>query len=266
MKKSLFILGSFVLVVSTILMVILRHQHLRDLNEILKDGRLTVLINSVEYGFTKDSIKLAGFQYEVIKKYADELGVELVVLHEPDHEKGTKELLKGDCDVVVSLQPVVSDSSLKLVSLNPLIETNLMLVQRPDSASNLPVRKHYDLDGKTITVTKASPFVSIVHSLSEDLAIEPVLVESSFSNIDTLISQVAAGNISFAVCPGHLTQRMIKKYPVVDMSLPLTFHLPLAWTVRKHSVLLQKSLNDFIDRFSGTADYWVLYTTYFVNR
>ncbi len=263
MKRAIVVLGSFVLVLAVILIVISRHQSERDLPAILEDGRLTVLINSGEHGFTRDTAKVGGFQYEVIKKYADELGVELVIVHEPDHEAGNEELLRGDCDVIVSLQPMIFDSASAVVSLYPLVESNLMLVQLADSSGSLTIKKQYELDGKKITLTKASPFRPLLEQLSDDLAIEPVFIESNFTNIDLIISKVVSGEIEYAVCPAHLTARIKSKYPQVDLSLPLTFHLPLGWTVRAKAVQLKESLNAFLSNFVGTADYWTLYASYF---
>jgi len=266
MKKAIVVLGSFVLVLAVILIVISRHQSDRDLPAILKDGRLTVLINSGEHGFTRDTAKVGGFQYEVIKKYADELGVELVIVQEPDHEAGNKELLRGDCDVIVSLQPIIYDSASAVVSLFPLVESNLMLVQLADSSGSLLIKKQYELDGKEITFTKASPFLPLLEQLSDDLAIEPVLIESNLSSIDEVINKVASGEIEYAVCPAHLTARIKSKYPQVDLSVPLTFHLQLGWTIGAKSVLLQDSLNEFLKNFVGTADYWTLFATYFSGK
>lgn len=265
MKKLVVVTGLFLLVALVSLLIISRNNRNRDLTDILKDGRLTVLINSGEHGFTRDSLKVNGFQYEVIKKYADELGVELVILHEPDHEQGNDELLKGDCDVIVSLQPFVADSTLDVVSLVPLIETNLMLVQRTDSSGKRSISTQYELDTKTITVTKASPYKVLINNLSDDLAIDPLVIESEYLSLDALVNAVAQGKIEYAVCPGHLVTRLAGSYPTVDMTLPLTFHLQLGWTIRKSSVVLQDNLNSFLSNFVGTAEYWTLYNSYFVN-
>ena len=266
MKKSLLLIGLLGLTIVVIVLVFLLRQHDRDLEEIQNDGRITVLIDSGEHGFTRDSAKVAGFQYEIIKRYADKLGVELVILQEPDHERGTKELVTGNCDVIVSLQPLLTDSGATVVSLLPLVETNLMLVQLPDSLGKLPVKKQYLLDQKEISLTKASPYQSVLTHLSDDLAIDMQFTETNYLNLNDLIQAVAAGEIAYTVCPEYLVQRMKSRYPQVDMSVPLTFHLQLAWTVRNTSPLLRESLNQFIADFTGSAEYWTLYATYFTKK
>ncbi|MCE1155601.1 MAG: transporter substrate-binding domain-containing protein [Bacteroidales bacterium] len=263
MKKGIFIIGSFVLVVSVILVVITRHQGDRDLPDILSDGRLTVLIDSGEHGFTKDSAKVYGFQYEVVKRFADELGVELAIIQEPDHLQGNKELTEGGCDIIVSMQPLLPDSGRQIVSVHPLVETNLMLVQLPDSAGNLTVSTQYQLDSCEIVVVKASPFSSLLSYLADDLAIHPVVSESNYTTLDELVKGVASGEIRYTICPAYLTKRLQKRYPEVDMSLPLTFHLQLGWTVRGTAVELKSKLDEFIRNFVGTADYQTLFNTYF---
>jgi membrane-bound lytic murein transglycosylase F len=263
MKKAILIIGSFGLVLLVLLMVILRHQTNRDLNDILKEGRLTVLIDSGEHGFTRDSAKVAGFQYELIKLYTDELGVELVILQEPDHEKAMEELIQGDCDVLVSLQPIIADSGLSVVSLIPIVETNLVLVQRPDSVGKLSVTTQYQLDGLTISVTKASPYKEPVKLMAGDLAIEPILEESRYPNLDALVNAVAKGESEYTICPEYLVKRLATRYPQVDFSLPLSFHLQLGWTIKSSSTALRDSLNEFLSGFIGSAEYWSLFSTYF---
>lgn len=263
MKKVIFITGSFVLVLLVVLLVITRSQRDRDLSDIVSDGRITVLIDSGEHGFTRDSTKVYGFQYEVVKRFADQLGVELVILQEPDHNKGNKELLQGDCDLIVSLQPLVQDSGQQIVSAYPLVETNLMLVQLPDSAGNLPVSTQYELDSCEIVLVKASPFSSVLSVVANDLAIFPVIVESNYTALDDLVKRVATGEVSYTVCPAYLTKRLQKRYPTVDMSLPLTFHLQLGWTVRSSSVELKSKLDEFIRNFVETAEYQTLFSSYF---
>lgn len=266
MKKQLLVTGSFLLAILVVVWVVTRRQGHRDLDEISKDGRITVLIDSGEHGFTRDSAKVAGFQYEVVKLFADELGVELVILQEPDLDKATRELVRGNCDILVSLQPLITDSTLGVKSVTPLMETNLMLVQLPDTAGKLPVSTQHELDGKTISLIKASPFRGLLGHLAEDMAIEPRFKETEYVNPDAMIQSIVLQKDSFTVCPEYLTGRLKRKYPQVDFSLPLTFYLQLAWTVRDNSPLLGERLNDFITGFVGTAQYWSLYNRYFMNK
>ena len=265
MKQRIVLLAFFALASVVILLVITRKQSDRDLPEILSDGRITVLIDSGEHGFTRDSAKVAGFQYEVVKLFADELGVELVILQEPDHAKGSAELLSGDCDIIVSLQPLISDSTLGIVSVYPLVETNLMLVQLPDSAGKLSVSTQYELEGKTISLIKASPFRQLLTYFSEDMAIEPTIEETELINLDAMMQSILDKNHALTVCPDYLTKRLKQKYPQADFSLPLTFYLQLAWTVRDNSPELKNRLDAFTANFVGTATYWSMYNTYFMN-
>lgn len=266
MKQRILVPVLLVIALVVVLLVLLKQQNTRDLNEILSDGRITVLIDSGEHGFTRDSAKVAGFQYEVVKMFADELGVELVILQEPDHAKGNKELADGDCDIVVSLQPLINDSASSIVSVYPLLETNLMLVQLPDSAGKLPVTTQHQLDGKPISLIKASPFKEVLLALAEDLAIEPEINETGLASLDAMIQSIVTKTNKYTVCPEYLSKRLKRKYPQADFSLPLTFYLQLAWTVRDSSPVLKQQLDTFITDFVGTANYWSMYNTYFMNE
>ncbi len=263
MKKT--ILLSIALSVGMLVLVffLTRHQGDRELEDILQQGRLTVLIESGEHGFTRDSLKVAGFQYEIIKRYADQLGVEMVILQEPDHQRGTAKLIQGECDIIVSLQPLVFDTTKAITSLVPLMQSNLMLVQLPDSTGKRVIRTQHQLDQQLVSLTKASPYRQLIERMAYDLAIEPFIQETVYTNIDVLIMAVAAGDIDYTVCPEYLVKRLSLRYPQVDMSLPLTFHLDLGWTTRRNAVELQKSVNAFLSELVASPEYQVLLEKYF---
>jgi membrane-bound lytic murein transglycosylase MltF len=265
MKRILIPLLLLTLGVLVVLLYINNRPADRDLQEVLQDGRLTVLIESGEHGFTRDSIKVAGFQYEIIKRYADQLGVEMVILQEPNHERGAAKLLQRECDIIVSLQPMILDTAKAITSLLPLLQTNLMLVQLPDSSGKTSIRTQHQLDQQVITLTNASPYKQLIERMANDLAIEPIIQETAHSNIDVLIMGVSTGSVAFTVCPEYLVKRLAFRYPQVDMSLPLTFHLELGWTTRRNAKELQQSVNTYLSELIVSPEYQLLLEKYFYN-
>lgn len=263
MRKQTIIWIISALLVLTLLIWFGKSATVRDLPEILEEDRLSVLIESGEQGFTRDSLHVYGFQYELIKKFSDSLGVELVVIDQDNTSNGIKELKNGECDVLVSLRPVVVDSVRSIVSLKPILSSRLMLVQQKDSTGRKLVRKQYELDGDTITVLKNSPFITRLGYLSEELAINLIINEISVNSQDEIVGLVNDKQIKYSICPEYLTGRFGSRYVDVDFSVPLSFKQDLTWTVNKHSPGLQKRLNAFLDGFIGTAEFAKIYKKYF---
>jgi membrane-bound lytic murein transglycosylase F len=229
----------------------------------MKEGRMSVLIESGINGFTRDSLKAYGFQYEIIRRFADTIGVELVVINKGNEENGFDELSKNNCDVLVSLNPVMNDTSAEVMFLRPIITTRLMLVQQKDSSGMIPSDKQYLLDNQTITVMENSPFIPRLKDLSEELAITLNINEQNFSCLNDMIKTVAEKKNKYAICEEYLSGGLLKQYPQLDILVPLSFHQDLSWCVNRKSVKLHEKLNEFLDDFIGSQEYWQLYRRYF---
>jgi len=265
-KKKLYIILPAMLLVFTGLFLIFKTNKIKDLPDIMKEGRMSVLIESGTSGFTKDSTSVYGFQYEIIRKFADTIGVELVVINEGDERKGFDELTGGNCEVLVSLMPVSSDSTMEVSFLHPIVTTRLMLMQLKDSVGMIPVDKQYLLDGKKLTVRKNSPFIPRINDLSEELAIKINIEEKSFNSLDELALSVVNGKEKYAVCEEYLADGLLSKNPELDITVPLSFHQELSWCVSSRSKKLHEKLNNFLNEFVGSMEYWQLYYQYYPKK
>jgi membrane-bound lytic murein transglycosylase F len=263
MRKQTIIWIIAVLLVLVLLIWFGKTGSVRDLPEILEEGRMSVLIESGEHGFTRDSVHVYGFQYELIRRFTDSLGVELVVINEDKTRDGMRELTNGACDVLVSLRPVMIDSVRSVVSLNPILSTRLMLAQQTDSTGKLLISRQYELDGDTITVMKNSPFMVRLGYLAEELAINLTINDIAVDSPDEIVKLVNDKQIKYTICPEYLTGRFKARYADVDFSVPLSFKQDLTWTINRKSPELQKRLNAFLDGYIGTAEFVTLYNKYF---
>lgn len=243
-----------------------KERNIRDLSDIVKEGRMVALIETGEYGFTRDSSIVRGFQYEIIRRYADFLGVELLLIHSDNIDDAFAELNKGKFDVLVSLRPVSTDTTDFVSSLVPVLSTRLMLVQKKDSMGKLPVQYQYELDSQMIHVLKATPFLHRLKQLSAEVAADINIVETDSESHDELISKVYRGDIGFTICPEYLAAKFSEKYPDIDISVPLSFKLDLSWMVHSRSINLKSSLNSFLNEFAGSPDFINLYQQYFLQK
>ena len=263
MKRSIFIGILTTVVIVIIFLIVSPRRAATDLNGIIERGRLSVLIESGEHGLSRDSQLVQGFQYEIIKRFADTLGLELVLINQQEVKNGIDELNKGNCDVLVSLKPIINDTTSTVMYLRPIVSTRLMLVQKKDSTGVATVRYQYPLDGESIAVMMNSAYIPRLEQLSQELAIDLKIDEQKIASLDKMVSGVATGNLSFAVCPEYLAEKLMKRYPGVDISLPLSFQEQLSWSVDRRSVQLYERLNAFLEQLIVSPDYGKLYQKYF---
>jgi membrane-bound lytic murein transglycosylase F len=113
---------------------------------------------------------------------------------------------------------------------------------------------------------KNSPFIPRIIDLSEELAIRINIEEKSFNALDELAQSVVEKKSKYAVCAEYLAEGLLKKYPQLDISVPLSFHQELSWCVSSQSKKLHEQLNNFLNEFVGSMEYWQLYYQYFPKK
>ncbi|MDO9153979.1 MAG: transporter substrate-binding domain-containing protein [Paludibacter sp.] len=236
----------------------------RDLNEILKSGRLAVLIDSSSLGYAVSGDSISGFQYEIVKAFADSLGVELQITKQNDLGEAILSLENGENDLIANFLPVTSEFKKLLLFSDPLITTRQMLVQRMtgDTVHYAFVKTQTDLTNDTIFLPANSPFIMRIKHLSDEIAEEIYIQEMKNVNFEDMIRLVSEGKIKNTICPEQFVKKYQNQYSNVDFSMPLGFNQHYAWAVHVKSTLLLEKLNDFLADFIGSSAYWKIYRKY----
>lgn len=267
MRKNVH-LGSILLIFALIVVTFFWIKHVRtqkhDLPSILKSGRLSVLTDSSRLGFVSRGDSVYGFQYELVKAFADTLGVELVVTVENDMNECIEDLKSGDYDIIANLVPVTTQWKNDVLFTDPLFTSRQVLVQRiPADTTKHLISLPNQLRNDTINILYHSPFKMRLEHLSDEIAASIHIVEQRDVSQEDLVKLVASGKIKYTICDEMLAKRLKIDYPDIDISVPVGFQQQLAWAVHIHSPLLLKRLNDFLDDFIGSEAYWKIYRKYF---
>ena len=239
---------------------------------ILESGELKVVVdyNSTNYFVYKG--RPMGFQYELLKAFADELGVDLRIQVSNSIQESFDGLNAGEYDLIAKNLTVTKERNKFVDFTDPFALTRQVLVQRkPENADSLSerelnklmVRDQLDLAGKTIYVQKNTVFVQRLKNLSDEIG-EPInVVEDTIYGVEQLVALVARGEIDYTVCDENVGLVNQKYYPWIDVSLPISFNQKLSWAVRKNSPEWKEVVNNWIDGYKETDDYKYLYYKYF---
>ena len=100
---------SLVILLSTLLWKHHSKNQIHDLPGILNSGRLSVLTDSRSIGFSIKGDSVSGFQYEIVKAFADSLGLELVISEKNDLKDCMDGLNSGDYDIIANFMPVTTE-------------------------------------------------------------------------------------------------------------------------------------------------------------
>jgi len=237
-----------------------------DMPQIKQRGRLIVatIYNTVDYFVYKGTPM--GFQFEMLKDYAEYSGLELEIVVRDDVQEITKMLVEGQCDLIAMNMPVTSVYKQFLAFTTPLMSAKQVLVQRYDSLEKrLNINNIYDLDDKTVVVPRGSAYAQRLRNLSHETGMRIHVVEVP-ENEEQLIRMVATGEIDYTVSTDLLAQVNQKYFPILHTSLEISFPQNLAWAVRKNSQELLSSINRFMTVQRQTARLAILRNKYYQNQ
>jgi membrane-bound lytic murein transglycosylase F len=245
-----------------------------DLDSIRTRGRLIAVtdFNSTDYFVYKG--EPMGFNYELLKSFSDNIGIDLEIIPENHLEKAFDMLKSGEADLLAFSLTVNSSRRTDISFTDPVAETRQVLVQRKprnwrsvtvDAAGKQMVRNQLDLARKTIYVQEGSSHAEQLTSLAREIGDSINIIEVPFDQ-EKLIQHVARGEIEFTVCDENVAQVNSTYYPDIDVNTPVSFQQNTAWGIRKNnSDVLLKELNRWITTYRKTGSYDLLYAKYFKN-
>jgi membrane-bound lytic murein transglycosylase F len=248
----------------------------KDLDSIQRIGKLKVLVeyNATSY-FIYKGIPL-GFEYELLKKYADHMNLELEVTPIKNMDSIFVNLNNGSADIVAANLTVTEERLIKSGFTHPVLITQQVLIQRkPDNWLQLKravikkqlLQSPLELVGKKVTVSKGSSFYPRIQSLSNEIGgkIDIDVVSGEFS-VAELIEKVSTQEIAYTIADKNLATVHQWEYPNIDAHLTISLDQHIAWSTRKNATKLTASINEWLIDYQKTKYFSMLYTKYFKNR
>lgn len=246
------------------------------LQQVINRGKLIALTdyNSVNYYIYRG--EPMGYQYEMLERFTQHLGIQLELRIEENLEKGFKLLKKGDVDVIAMGLTVTGKRKNELDFTDPIIITRQILVQRmPDGWQRMAtrdqierelLRSSLDLAEKTVHVEAGSIFKKRLETLMDEIADTIYIIEDK-REVEDLIAAVASGEIEYTVADEHVALINERVYPGIDTKMPISFPQKLAWALKKEKEnALLDEINLWLDKFNNTLEARVIYNKYFKNN
>lgn len=244
----------------------------RDLDVILADGKIRAVTNISQTSYFIYKGEPMGFHFELLKKFADHLELELEVVTSNDIDEALEYLQDGEADLVAIGLSISAGRKEMMRFTEPLMQTTEVLVQRkPNGWTRMTaaavesklIRNQLDLAEKTIYVQKGSSYAQRLYSLERESGVDIGIIEVPY-DAEELARQVARGEIEYTVCDDYMSNIIGSLYRELDLSTPVSFPQNIAWSVRKDGTdALLAELNDWITKFKTTHEYARLEKKYF---
>ncbi len=243
-----------------------------DLDSIKARGYLEALVdnNSVSYFIFRG--EPMGYEYELLHQFADDIGVELRIKIISGVEESIDRLNKGEGDVIAFPLTITEERTRYIQFSKPLFTTTQVLVQKkpsnwreePDSVEAKLIRRHADLIGKTVYVMKGSSFKDRLNRLSEEVGGKITVVEDSAeAETESLIRQVAMGEIPLTVTDQTFAMVNASIYPDLDIETVISLPQEIAWATRTNSSQLNSAINHWLDQVRKNRKFQYIYDKYF---
>jgi len=248
----------------------------KDLDSIKTQGVLTAFL---EYSPTSYFIYKGnpmGFEYELLKKYASHIEVELEIIPIINNDSIFADLNKGNADILAANLAITEERLVECDFTHPLFITKQVLIQRkPEGWRKMKkaelkeklLQSPLDLADKTVTIIKESSFYSRIKSLSNEIGgtININTVSGEYST-EALIEKVATQEIQYTVADKNIAMVSQWQYPNIDASLSISLDQKIAWATRKNATKLTTSINHWLEDYQKTKKFKILHNKYFKNR
>ncbi len=249
-----------------------------DLEQIRERGRLIALTRYNANSYFIYRGQPMGFEYELLTRLADHLGVRLEIRVPATWDSLFILLYRGEGDIIAANLTVTKQRAKKLAFTEHLITTRQVLVQRkPEGWRKMKlheiekqlIRNPIDLIGRRVHVRRNSAYYTRLVHLSEELGgdIDIVAMPEDLETED-LIRMVARGEIDYTVADENIALINQAYYADIDVQTPLGVPQRIAWAVRPNAPQLLQAINDWLRQIKSASNptFNLIYNKYYKNR
>lgn len=191
-----------------------------DLAGIRKRGVLRVLTRNNPVTYYLHGGKREGFDYTLMKRYADHLGVRLEMVVPPRRDQLIPWLLQGRGDIIAASLSVTEARKKRIAFSLPYLFVHEQVVQASDAARTID--KLSQLQGRELHVRKSSSYYQRLQALRPEIGAVNIVPVAEHVETETLVARVGEGEIPLTVADSHLlaVERHYRDNIRVALTLP----------------------------------------------
>jgi membrane-bound lytic murein transglycosylase F len=229
------------------------------------ENNIVVILQNNALGCVFGDSAITGFQYEIVKEFADSFNYQLNIILSDNLEHSIRRLNKGDADILAQCLPTTVALKKQLNFSVPLYKTKLVLIQkkRTKKDKNLLAKNIFDLEDKTIFITGNSPYIKQLEYIIEDSGIKFNIAKKNNSSIEKLAEQAGNGKIPYLAADEMSAKHLSINNKEIDYSMKLGLNQFMAWGINKKNRQLNTQLNSFLENFIKTEKYRQIFRKYF---
>ena len=231
-----------------------------DLNELKQRKLLRIATHSDPNNYFLKKGSPAGFEYELIQKFADQQGLWLEVLIAKNEEEKLKWVENGKADIAITRSHL---SHHKLSSSLPFYPAeNFVITKKPAKRFH----NYHDLHGKKILVHSNPNTIKQVKLLTEKgLKFSIVKSEKNIS-ISDFLKQISEQNYQYGIISAYDFTKVKKLNHELQVVMADNQSSLRLWTVNKKNKLLYQASTQFLKNEISGKFYNIVYKRYFPKK
>lgn len=248
-------------------------QSVIDYQRIIEKGKLVVLVENSSTSYFVYRGEKMGFEYEVLREFAKELGLELEIKIVANLDNLIQMLDSGEGDIIACNYTITGERNKLIDFSTPYIQTPQVLIQKkPDGWEKMKtedieralIQEPIQLSKKHVYVWENSSYYQRLIHLQEEIGdsiyIDPV---NGLIGSEELIEQVSQGIIDYTITEENIAQVNARFYDNIDYSTKISVKQNIAFGLRKESTLLKAKLDKWLEAFMLSKTYKYIYRKYF---
>lgn len=231
-----------------------------DLSGLREERRLRMITRNNAATYFLHRGEQLGFEYELMRRFADEQGLRLEIVIPPHRSALLPYLLEGRGDVV-SASLTISEERKALASFtDPYLEVAEFVVVRADEADDIHAPE--DLAGREVWVRASSPAFAAAERLKQQVPDLRIGLVPEDLETEEVLARVEEGTYDCTIAESHHLE--IARHGGRELGVALTLgEAQLGWGVRPDNPHLREELNAFLAREVRGLFYNVIRDRYF---
>jgi membrane-bound lytic murein transglycosylase F len=202
-----------------------------------------------------------GFEYDLVKAFADFLGVELKLKVAESWNGWVPLLNNGGGDLVAASMTITPSRSERVDFSKGYLPVQQMVITHK---KNRDIRDVDDLGGKTICVRGGTSYEERLRELNRGGLNIQIKVKDDMPT-EELIQAVAEGEIDVTIADSNVALLNRRYYPDIRIAFPIQKLQALGWAVKRGETALLDRINEFFGMIEKDGTFKAIYNRYYAD-
>jgi membrane-bound lytic murein transglycosylase F len=234
-----------------------------DLDDIKRRGYIRVAVDNSSTSYYIYRGRRMGYEFELLRKFSRELGVELRITVASDLDEVFRMLNVGAVDIIAIDLEKTAERTRYAAFTQSTHTLKTVLVQRNDNGST--IKSISDLAGMTVHVREGAVYKEQLMQWNDSLGLGLQIVEDPMDS-EGLVNAVVQREIDFTVVDDDVALVNATYYDNIDVSLEISEASKVGWAVRNNAPQLLDEINTWLGNHKKSTLAAVLYEKYFLNK